>query len=328
MKRLSTILLFLGSFAVSDAQYLWDYGIQLGGANYLGDIGGVDQSRRDFIFDMRVGDTRYVAGAYIRRRISRSFNVKLSASYARIQGNDERTTDYAPRRARNLNFTNNIKELALQTEFTLYTDNDFGGRGLYNPNFRVYGTAGVAGFLHNPRGTYVGSDPDFQGMTADLRPLRTEGQAEEYKSWGISVPMGFGFYFTYNRKLRLGWEIGHRLTFTDYIDDISTVYATDAELDNDAMRIAFANQTTPEVIASSFPGEPSQIWNYDYPANYSPDSKRNPRGIEANSDGYVYMTLSAGLIIQKKSSSFKAKKRRYGWLKGKVKKKRKTRAKF
>ena len=328
MKRLSTIFICVLCISTFNAQYLWDYGITLGGANYLGDVGGVDQARRDFIYDMKLGDTRYSFGAYLRRRISRSFNVKLSASFSRIQGDDKNTDQYAPRMARNLNFTNNIKELALQTEYTLYSDNDFGGRGLYNPNFRVYALAGIAAFHHNPRSTYAGDDPQFQGMTVDLRPLRTEGQSEEYSAFGLAIPMGFGFYFTYNRTFRFGWELGYRQTFTDYLDDISSVYATDAELDNDEMRIAFANQTTAEVIENSFPGQPEQIWNYDYPDNFEDTGQRNPRGIASNNDGYLYMNISAGMILQKKSKNFQARKRRYGWLKGNVKKRRKSRAKF
>ncbi len=328
LKRLSTIFIFVLSISTFDAQYLWDFGVTVGGSNYLGDIGGVDRARRDFIYDVKLRDTRYTAGAFIRRRISRSFNIKLAGYFSRIQGDDQFTTEYGPRRARNLNFTNNIKELSLQTEFTLYSDNDFGGRGLYNPNFRVYGLVGVGGFLHNPRGTYAGDNPAFQGMTVDLAPLRTEGQAEEYDRWGITVPLGFGFYFTYARKYRFGWELSYRMTFTDYLDDISSVYATDAELGNDPLRIAFASQTTPAVIEEAFPGEPEVIFNYVYPSNYDPSTPRNPRGVISNNDGYIFMNLSAGLILQKKSKSFQTKKRRYSWLKGKVKKKRKSRAKF
>lgn len=314
-------------FSVADSQYLWDYGITLGGANYLGDIGGSDEPRKDFIYDMKIKHTRWVVGAFVRRRLSRSFNLKLTGSYGRISGDDQNTR-YAPRRARNLNFTNNIKELSLQTEYTFYSDNDFGGRGLYNPNFRVYGLVGIAGYFHKPVGEYRGNDATFAGQSADLRELRTEGQIEEYDVYGLSVPLGFGFYFTYNRKYRFGWEMAYRFTFTDYLDDISTVYALDSELGDDPKRIAYANQTTPELIAEISPNDPEFIWQYHYPSNFEDEGLRNPRGISDNNDGYLYMNLSAGLIIQKRSKSFQAKKRRYSWLKGKVKKNRKSRAKF
>ncbi|NND77605.1 MAG: hypothetical protein HKN39_05430 [Flavobacteriales bacterium] len=335
MKKLSVIITFLFSISMMEAQYLWDYGITLGGANYLGDIGGTDEPRKDFVYDMKLKETRYVFGAYLRRRISRSLNVKLGASYGKI-GGDDLNTDYAPRRARNLNFTNTIKELSLLAEYTLYSDNDFGGKGLYNPNFRVYGMAGIAGFLHEPIGEYNGNNPAFAGQSTSLRELRTEGQETAYDVQGISVPMGFGFYFTYNRRIRLGWEMGYRMTFTDYLDDISGNYATDSELDGDPERIAYAMQTTPELIDEIWPGNPVMICNYDYDVMYSSDLhcgssgsiERNPRGISKNNDGYLFMNITAGLVIQKKSRSFQAKKKKYSWLKRKTRGKRKSRAKF
>ena len=37
------------------AQYNWDIGVHVGGANYLGEMGGKEQTRRDFIWDMKLG---------------------------------------------------------------------------------------------------------------------------------------------------------------------------------------------------------------------------------------------------------------------------------
>ena len=42
--------------------------------------------------------------------------------------------------------------------------------------------------------------------------------------------MGFGFFFTFKRQHRIGLEFGWRLTFTDYMDDISTEYVSDEQL--------------------------------------------------------------------------------------------------
>ena len=327
LKKVSVIIVFFLSISALDAQYLWDYGITGGAANYLGDIGGTDEPRKDFVSDMKLKETRYVFGVYVRRRISRSFNIKMAGSYGKI-GGDDQNTDYVPRRARNLNFTNTIKELSLQAEYTLYSDNDFGGKGLYNPNFRVYGMAGIATFWHEPIGEYRGNNAAYQGQSASLRDLRTEGQEIAYDANGFSIPAGFGFYFTYNRKIRFGWEIGYRFTFTDYLDDISTNYAVDSELGDDPERIAYAMQTTPELIEEGWPGDPDMIWNYDYADNFTDPEERNPRGISENKDGYLFMNLSVGLVLKMQSRSFQAKKRQYGWLKSKVKRNRKSRAKF
>ena len=56
-----SLILLLGS-----SQYNFDYGIKLGATNYLGDIGGQEKTRRDFIMDMKLSQTRWVVGGYAR----------------------------------------------------------------------------------------------------------------------------------------------------------------------------------------------------------------------------------------------------------------------
>ncbi|MEN9394427.1 MAG: hypothetical protein RL362_648, partial [Bacteroidota bacterium] len=53
MKKLF-ILFILCSLVVEDSfsQFKYDYGMRLGAANYLGDIGGKGLPRRDFVVDM------------------------------------------------------------------------------------------------------------------------------------------------------------------------------------------------------------------------------------------------------------------------------------
>ncbi|HRF82792.1 MAG TPA: hypothetical protein PL070_22235, partial [Flavobacteriales bacterium] len=45
--------------SASNAQYAWDFGMHVGGANYLGEMGGTDQPRRDFVWDMKMSQTRW-----------------------------------------------------------------------------------------------------------------------------------------------------------------------------------------------------------------------------------------------------------------------------
>jgi hypothetical protein len=56
MKRLLFLAAFLMSLSTF-AQYQWDYGLKVGGANYLGDIGGKELTRRDFVWDMHLKTT-------------------------------------------------------------------------------------------------------------------------------------------------------------------------------------------------------------------------------------------------------------------------------
>ncbi len=321
MRRILLLLIAIAFLSnEGTAQFRWDAGLSLGASNYLGDIGGTDESRRDFIHDVKLDQTKYVVGVHVRYKMTRTIAVTGGFAYAQVSGWD-RDTEYAPRRARNLNFKNNIKELSLRGELTLYSDNDVGGKGYYNPDFRLYGFLGVAGIMHNPQGFLQNPTQDLEQGWYDLRELRTEGQEKEYGQFTVAFPVGIGLYFTHQKKWRFGWELGYRLTATDYLDDISSTYALDSELDSD-LAAALANQTTPEVIQETF-GDPAMIYNYHYPENYS-GTQKNPRGVESNRDGFLTSQFTVGRVLKERSRYAKSK---HAWLKGR-KKRRKARAKF
>lgn len=321
MKRGFLLIASIGLFLFSDAQYRWDWGVHVGASNYLGDIGGKDRSRRDFIYDVKLDQTSYVFGGHIRYKASRTFAIGANFRYGKVQGWDE-DTDYGPRRARNLNFKNNLKELSVRGEYTLYTDNDLGGKGYYNPEFKVFAFVGVAGLMHNPQG-YLGTNQ--YGIAEgwyDLRDLRTEGQSKEYGSFTYAIPLGVGVYFTHMKKYRFGWELSYSLSGSDYLDDISTFYAYDSELDSDLAR-ALANQTTEAIVEEAF-GTAPDAENAYFSYHYADENQnKNLRGITTNNDGYIFSTISAGMLIRKKSRYAKAKYNFY-----KHRKRRKTRAKF
>ncbi|HRT53663.1 MAG TPA: DUF6089 family protein, partial [Flavobacteriales bacterium] len=137
---LAVVLLTLGASG-ANAQYNWDFGVHLGGANYLGEMGGKEKPRRDFIWDLKLNQTRWAIGGFARYRINRMVSLNLGLMYFRIQGSDINSQNPA-RVGRNLNFRNDMLELYLRGEVTLYQDNDIGGRGRYRTDFRLFGYAG------------------------------------------------------------------------------------------------------------------------------------------------------------------------------------------
>ena len=96
---LAALFVVLG-LSRAEAQYAWDVGIHVGGANYLGEMGGKDQPRRDFVWDMKLSQTRWAIGGFARRKINRLISVNTGLMYMRIQGADALTEDYRPRRGR------------------------------------------------------------------------------------------------------------------------------------------------------------------------------------------------------------------------------------
>ena len=115
-----SVVLFLNS---SIAQYRSDIGLLIGEGNYLGQIGGNEQTRRNFIFDMKLKETRMSTGIFARHRINESYGFTATLNHAIISGDDKLTSNPA-RKERNLNFTNHITELNARVEYYFYSIND------------------------------------------------------------------------------------------------------------------------------------------------------------------------------------------------------------
>ena len=96
-----------------------------------------------------------------------------------------------------------------------------GARGMKGFIVGFYAFAGIGAFYFNPKAFYA-------NQWVPLQPLGTEGQGigplNKYLRFNISLPLGIGFRYAINYQWRLGIEVDYRKTFTDYIDDVSTVY--------------------------------------------------------------------------------------------------------
>lgn len=303
------------------AQYQWDYGLKLGAANYLGDIGGKELTRRDFVLDMHLASTRYAVGGYARYKFSKRLSVAGNVDYLRITDADRLTTNPA-RRARNMNFRNDMFELGARAELTVWFDNDVGNRGYYNPDFKMYVFGGISGFYHNPQGQiFTDGDLAYGGQWFNLRDWRTEGQDKPYSNFGIAIPAGVGFYFTFNKQWRVGWEFAWRTTFTDYLDDISTTYEVPGSTDPKA--VEFVNQSYPalinEINAANPGAAPMHVNSFRYVPGFS-----TKRGDPSNNDSFLTTQVTVGKVIRGRSNFYKSK---YSWLKNRAGVRR-SRAKF
>ncbi len=301
MKKIFSLLTLLTALSGAFCQYNLDYGISVGAANYLGEMGGKEEARKDFIWDMKLNQTRWALGAFGRYKINPLLAVKGSFTYGRIQGADNLSTNPG-RQGRNLSFRNDILELAAVAEVYLFNFADVGHRGRYRMDFKSYAFAGLAGFRHNPK-------TEYNGSWVALQPLQTEGVS--YKNIGLSIPVGMGFYFTYRRQHRFGWDIGWRLTFTDYLDDVSTSYADPSTL-NDPLAIELADRSdelTPDLLPQG-----GDVY-------YQPGQKR---GDPTHNDTYFFMNFSYSYVMYR--SSFYTQ--HYSWLSGRRSKIRKQRSRF
>jgi len=199
--------------------------IGIGFSNFLGELGGRDQIGSDFIYDLEWSETRPSLQAAYRYQLGSRFYAKAQFAFAIVGGNDALTKEIF-RRNRNLNFRSAIFELTAQVEFDVV---QFGQNNqLYNALKRnrhtsaIYLTLGAGAVRFNPKG-------NLSGTYYSLKPLNTEGQGfedgpEEYSLFSFVIPMGIGYRFDINNDWSVCAEIVHRVTFTDYMDDASTVY--------------------------------------------------------------------------------------------------------
>ena len=301
------LLLIFSVCALSlQSQWLWDFGINASAANYLGDIGGGAGTRKDFVGDLKLAKTRWNLGGFVRYKWKPKVSLKLALDYIRLEGDDKLSSNPG-RRFRNFNFRNDVYDLGFTGEYFFYENNDLGNTYRYRNGFRAYVFAGVGAFYSNPKTFY-------QGEWVALQPYGTEGTV--YRKMIMNIPMGVGFYFTFNKQNRIGFEINYRKTFTDYIDDISGNYPEQAPADNYEagiiLRTPELNQTDPQLVAEDPGAYQSHNWGYK-------------RGDSQHKDAYLTIGFSYAYVLRGKSSFYRT--RNSGFF-SKKRKMRKIRAKF
>lgn len=240
-------------------------GFVLGGSNYLGEIGGKFEPRASLL-DADIITTSPTVGGFLRFSANPRVRISGEVNYVHIRQADKNAEDPA-RRARNLNFRNQMVEFGFRTDLTVFNslNND------YPRNFSRPGRVGVKGYvfagayavLHNPQ-AQITNDPNnqWEDRWYDLRPLRTEGQVEEYASLIPAIPVGLGIEFDLGYGWIFGVEGSWRSTFTDYLDDISGMYADPTKLS--PLAEAISSQTSSEIIEAIDNPASGNVWNHQY----------------------------------------------------------------
>ena len=232
-----------------------ELGIFVGGSLFHGDVGYQNA-------EYSVLDSRPVLGIHLKRNFNYHFGVMFSISKGSLFADDMSSGD-AFIQLRGLHFKSKITEFGLLFEFNfkpyLSYDNDH--------NHSPFIFSGITKFYFNPQAQY--SD----GNWYNLRPLSTEGQESDlypsrdfYKLNGIAIPIGIGYKVNIYEFLTLSFNLGWRLTFTDYIDDVSTTYVESTLL----------SDLTSELM------DPSE---YHFPSGFQ-------RGNPYNKDKYGFFGLS------------------------------------
>jgi hypothetical protein len=218
IKLLPLLLIVFASASRSDAQNSivqeGEFGIGIGAANYFGDL----NTRA------RLNRIKPAATIFFRKNFGNYISARIGASFARVGYSDIYNTHNEYMYRRNLSFNSNVWELALQGDFNFFRF--MPGEPEYS--FTPYVTFGAGVFSYDPY-AYL------KGEKIYLRPLGTEGQGsslyptrKQYSTMAISFPIGAGVKYAINERINIAFEILHRLTSTDYLDDVSTTYVDPA----------------------------------------------------------------------------------------------------
>ena len=219
LKNISIIaLVILGLADAASAQtrifsraYRWEAGIIVGQSNYHGDLAP----------EIVLGENNNAFGIVGRYNVTTAIAIKSCLIFGKISGTD---ANFKANAERNLHFRSNIIEFTSQAEFHFQP---FGLQPL-TKDFTPYLFTGLSVFHFNPQAEY-------NDEWVNLRPLGTEGQnldgGKRYSNVSLAIPLGMGVKYNLSRNFVVGFEVGFRKAFTDYLDDVSTLYPDLEQLD-------------------------------------------------------------------------------------------------
>lgn len=219
MKKCILSIFVITSFAsIVSAQnvteQIGEFGLTIGAAHYFGDLNNRAQLNRP----------KPAVGVFFTKQFNNYLGVRASAHYAQVGYSDIYSkVDYQKRR--NLSFNSDIVEVALQGDFNFFKFVP----GDPNYIFTPFVSIGIGAFSYNPYAYY-------QDRKYYLKPLGTEGQninytdpssgkaRKPYKSMAVCFPIGAGIKYNLSNNVNLSFQVTHRLTMTDYLDDVSTTF--------------------------------------------------------------------------------------------------------
>lgn len=271
----------------------WSVGMNLGLADLWGDVG--TKSVIDHYANNKYwGKPHFMGGLFARYSAHPALAFRFGINYGTLYASDDWNQSKAEKAAsieddafqryvRNLSVRSHTWEGSFLLEFTPRRLN-VESRGARR-RFQPYILAGVAAFHFKPQAKYIdpaGNDWGYvnlydlhiegDGLSSDVYP----DAPKKYSLWQIAVPLGLGVKWDIGRRLALGVEYLYRMTFTDYIDNVSGKYI-DPNLYNDPS----LGLTPQEAALAAQMQDPS--YRIDQQYAHSPGQQR---GNAAVKDGY------------------------------------------
>lgn len=200
-------------FSISLPAQNLGFGLFGGVSAYDGDLS--PRTRLEYLDDLSPA-----VGAYVRYDFNDWLGTRVNLMSTRIkaQGGRSQTTPYSS----SMRMRNDMLELSALLEVTPFRINWFRFAEL-----QPYGFTGVAYLHHNPEFSLPATD----GYWVDVAPLNLEGQGldgypEDYSQNIFILPVGGGLRVAFNDRWSISFQATARVTFNDYLDDISNTLIT------------------------------------------------------------------------------------------------------
>jgi hypothetical protein len=244
-----------------------------GTSTYFGEL----QNKGDFI------DAKPNLNVGLQYFVTPRVSARVEANWFQLSGDDKKANG-GGRHVRNLSFRSNNYEIVATAAVSLFPN---GTRYYQRKVFNPYGFVGV-GFM------YFSPTAELNGTRYALQPLMTEDV--KYNRTQIVVPYGLGARLKVGPFFNFVIEGGYRLTFTDYLDDVSTVHQ-DKSTWTDPVRVALSDRASE--------------------AGFEPFAPGSIRGNPKTNDGYMLLNakieyyLPTNFIMKNNNSRriYKAKRR-------------------
>lgn len=249
-----------------------ELGLQLGTMWYTGDLNPGNVLRGRFHVSQ---------GGFFRHNINSRFAWRAQFMKGTIEAHDADHPN-AWQQERNLMVINEVMEYSVMAELN-YRDYVV---GVPRRRLMPFMMAGVAVFTHDP------SALDDFGNPVPLQPLSTEGQgfvegADPYLLGGVAIPYGIGLKGTLGEAMSFQMEFGARKLWTDYLDDVSTVYVDPSLLRGERGQTA---------VDYSDPSDAGL-------GGVNSDRAGLQRGDPGRNDRYGYFLVSLGFRVSKKPTT-------------------------
>ncbi len=204
------------------------YQVGLGGSSLLSDLGGAKGNGSNFIKDLDLKSVRFNNSYAIDWAVTNHLEYRTAFSFNYLSADDKYSGNH-DRKKRNLSVNTSIFEITPTLKYNFIGSKESAlKRWTKRSTTNIYLTLGAGLIYFNPKAKFDGKQVSLHNLTTEGQGLN--GGANPYSKFSFVIPFGFGLSKEIAPLTSVFFELISRKCFTDYLDDVSTVYYDNASL--------------------------------------------------------------------------------------------------